>query len=231
MSRTQRLFDLLQLLRQHRYPVTGDKLAAELGVSLRTIYRDIKTLQHQGATIEGEPGLGYILRPGYLLLPLMFSEEEIEALVLGMRWVIKKGDIPLSKAAGTAFAKVAAVLPIELKMQLEVSSLLIGPGEVINSNKIDLPLIRQAIRTQSKVHLTYKDVNEIESIRTIWPFALAYFDNVRVVVAWCELRQDFRHFRFDRILDFSPIPIRYPKNRQALLKEWRQVEGIPVPQI
>lgn len=231
MSRTQRLLELLQLLRQHRYPIAGDKLASKLGISLRTLYRDIRTLQNQGANIEGEPGFGYILRPGYMLPPLMFSEEEIEAVVLGMRWVVKKGDAQLSNAAGTALSKVAAVLPIELRTQLEASSLLVGPGEVVNSNKVNLSLIRQAIRAQSKAHLTYLDLNEVESERTIWPFALAFFDRVRVVVAWCELRQAFRHFRYDRIIAFSITSICYPKSRQALLKEWRQIEGIPSPQI
>lgn len=186
MSRTQRLLDLLQLLRQHKYPVQGKQLATKLDISLRTLYRDIKTLQAQGATIEGEPGLGYILRPGYMLPPLMFSEEEIEAFVLGMQWVIKRGDSLLGSAACDALAKVAAVLPAELQTKLEFSSLLVGPGEVLLSNKVDLPTIRQIIRTQCKVHLTYHDLKGGDSVRLIWPFALAFFDHVRVVVAWCE---------------------------------------------
>ena len=111
MSRAQRLLDLLQLLHRHRRPVTGQSLADELGVSVRTLYRDIATLQAQGAHIEGEPGLGYVLRPGFLLPPLMFSEEELSALVLGMRWVADRGDGPLARAARDATAKIAAVLP------------------------------------------------------------------------------------------------------------------------
>lgn len=231
MSRAQRLLEILQLLRQYRYPVNGQELASKLNISLRTIYRDIKTLQQQGAPIEGEAGLGYVLQPGYMLPPLMFSEEEIEAMVLGMRWVVKNGDAHLRSAAMSALAKVSAVLPMDLKNQLESSSLLVGPTEIKDSTKVDLFLIRRTIRSQFKAHITYCDQKGLESNRTIWPFALAFFDNVRVIVAWCETRQSFRHFRYDRIKSFTPINVRYPKNRQSLLKEWRRIEGIPTPEI
>ncbi len=126
MSRTQRLFDLIQTLRRYRYPVSGKRLAEALGISLRTLYRDIATLQAQGASIEGEPGIGYILRPGFMLPPLMFSEEEIEALVLGSRWVARRTDKTLGLAATNVLAKIAAVLPEDLKHQLDFSGLLIA---------------------------------------------------------------------------------------------------------
>ncbi|MFJ5370897.1 helix-turn-helix transcriptional regulator, partial [Bosea sp. CER48] len=114
MSRAQRLLDLVQLLRRHRRPVSGRRLATELGVSIRTLYRDIVTLQGQGAPIEGEPGLGYVLKPGFMLPPLMFSEEEIEALVLGSRWVADRADGTLALAARDAMAKIVAVLPADM---------------------------------------------------------------------------------------------------------------------
>jgi predicted DNA-binding transcriptional regulator YafY len=180
--------------------------------------------------IEGEPGLGYVLQPGYMLPPLMFSEEEIEAFVLGMRWVAKSDDTLLSGAAYKALTKVAAVLPQNLRTQLEDSSLLVGPLEVMKTERVDLPLIRQAIRAQVKTHITYCDLADETTTRTIWPFALAFFNHVRILVAWCEKRQGFRHFRVDRLIAFTPTNIRYPKNRQALLKEWRQIEGIPSPE-
>jgi predicted DNA-binding transcriptional regulator YafY len=161
----------------------------------------------------------------------MFSDEEIEAMVLGMRWVVKKGDTQLRKSAMSALSKVSAVLPLDLKNQLEGSPLLVGPGDILDSEKVDLTLIRQAIRAQFKVHITYCDQKGDESNRAIWPFAIAFFDNVRVIVAWCETRQAFRHFRYDRIRLFTPMNIRYPKSRQYLLKEWRKVEGIPTPEI
>jgi predicted DNA-binding transcriptional regulator YafY len=229
MTRSHRLLDLLQLLRQHKCPVKGSLLASQLGVSLRTLYRDIRTLQEQGAPIEGEAGLGYILQSGYMLPPLMFSDEEIEALVLGMRWVSKRGDTPLSKAAYNALAKVAAVLPRELRPEIETSTLLIGPSNVIESDKVDLTHVRQAIRKQCKVEMIYYDLKEEKSVRTIWPFGLAFFDHVYILMAWCELRKDFRNFRYDRILSFSLTSTRYLKNRQALLKEWSQREGISLP--
>ena len=115
MSRAQRLLSLIQILRRHRFAVTGANLAEELGISLRTLYRDIATLQEQGVSIEGEPGMGYVLRPGFMLPPLMFSEEEIEALVLGARWVADRGDERLGAAAQNAVSKITAVLPGDLR--------------------------------------------------------------------------------------------------------------------
>ena len=129
MSRAQRLLDLIQLLRGYRRPVSGAVLAEALGISLRTLYRDIETLNAQGAQIDGEPGVGYVLRPGFMLPPLMFSEEEIEAMVLGSRWVADRADAALADAARNALAKIAAVLPPDLQDELDTSGLLIGPGK------------------------------------------------------------------------------------------------------
>ena len=226
MSRAERLLDLIQILRRHRHPVSGHALAKELGVSIRTLYRDIVTLQAQGARIDGEPGLGYVLRPGFMLPPLMFSEDEIEALVLGSRWVADRGDSRLGAAARDALAKIAAVLPADLRDELDTSTLLVGPGAPIAAGDAELASIRQAIRAERKLDITYRDVQDAETKRLIWPFAVGFFDRARVVVAWCELRQGFRHFRTDRIAALAPTDIRYPKRRQALLKEWRQAEGI-----
>lgn len=224
--RAQRLLDLIQLLRRHRRPVTGAVLAGELGVSLRTLYRDIATLQAQGARIDGEPGVGYVLRPGFMLPPLMFSEDEIAALVLGSRWVADRADTPLGVAARDALAKIAAVLPPDLRDDLDASTLIIGPGPVIAAGDIELATIRQAIRAERKLAIAYRDGHAADSRRTIWPFALAFFDRVRVVVAWCELRQAFRHFRTDRISALTLTDTRYPRRRQVLLREWRVAEGI-----
>ena len=226
MSRAERLLDLIQILRRHRHPVSGHALAKELGVSIRTLYRDIVTLQAQGARIDGEPGLGYVLRPGFMLPPLMFSEDEIEALVLGSRWVADRGDSRLGAAARDALAKIAAVLPADLRDELDASTLLVGPGAPIAAGDAELASIRQAISAERKLDITYRDVQDAETKRLIWPFAVGFFDRARVVVAWCELRQGFRHFRTDRIAALVPTDIRYPKRRQALLREWRQAEGI-----
>ena len=227
MSRAQRLLDLIQLLRGYRRPVSGAVLAEALAISLRTLYRDIDTLNAQGAQIDGEAGLGYVLRPGFMLPPLMFSEEEIEAIVLGSRWVADRADTALSAAARNALAKIAAVLPQDLKTSLDTSSLLIGPGNTIAAGDTELPVIRQAIRSERKLRIRYLDGKGRDSRRTIWPFALGFFDRVRVVVAWCEMREDFRHFRTDRIGKVQVTDKRYPRRRQALLKDWREREGIP----
>ncbi|WP_448188829.1 helix-turn-helix transcriptional regulator [Azospirillum sp. sgz301742] len=226
MPRAERLLDLIQILRRHRRPVSGHTLADELGVSLRTLYRDIAALQAQGARIDGEPGIGYLLRPGFLMPPLMFSEEEIEALVLGARWVAERADAQLGAAARNALAKIAAVLPDDLREALDASALLVGPGEPVAAGEADLADIRRAIRSERKLAIAYRDGAATETRRVIWPFALGFFERVRVVVAWCELRGAIRHFRTDRIAALTVTETRYPRRRQALLKEWREVEGI-----
>lgn len=222
MSRAQRLLDLIQVLRRHRRPVSGATLAEATGVSLRTLYRDIELLKAEGAHIDGEVGVGYVLRPGFMLPPLMFSEEEIEALVLGSRWVHQRADRALADAAANVLAKIGAVLPKDLRETLDDSGLLIAPGDPIAAGDAQLPKIRQAIRTERKIGLSYRDEKGADSKRTVWPFALGFFEKVRVVVAWCELREDYRHFRTDRIVTLSMTDKRYPRRRQAMLKEWRE---------
>jgi predicted DNA-binding transcriptional regulator YafY len=223
MARARRLLDLIEILRRHRYPVTGAALADELKVSLRTLYRDIALLQGQGADIEGEPGLGYVLKPGFMLPPLMFSEDEIEALVLGSRWVADRtADERLSAAARNALAKIATVLPADLRDTVDATALLIGPGALPTAGEIGLPEIRQAIRDERKVEITYQDAQGAGSARLIWPFAVAFFEHARIVCAWCELRRDYRHFRVDRIETLVSTEDRYPRRRHMLMKEWRE---------
>jgi len=221
MSRAQRLLDLIQLLRRHRRPVSGQVLAAELSISLRTLYRDIDALKAQGAAIEGEPGLGYVLKPGFMLPPLMFSEEEIEALVLGFRFVSERADVSLAAAAINALAKIAAVLPRDLRDGLETSGLIVPPGAPVPMGGVSLVQIRAAIRREAVAAIVYADQNGTTTERDIWPFGVAFFDSARVLVAWCLLGNDYRHFRVDRILAFEVRPQRYPRRRGALLKEWR----------
>ena len=139
MSRAERLLELMQVLRRHRRPVSGAALAREMCVSIRTLYRDIASLQAQGAHIDGEPGMGYVLKPGFMLPPLMFSEEEIEALVLGSRWVADRGDAELAEAARNVLAKIGAVLPADLRNELEGSTLLIGPATPSAAGDVELP--------------------------------------------------------------------------------------------
>ncbi|WP_077000779.1 YafY family protein [Variovorax sp. KK3] len=232
MSRAERLLSLMQCLRRHRQPVGGAALARELDISLRTLYRDIASLQAQGADIRGEAGVGYVLRPGFTLPPLMFSVTELEALLLGARWVAQRTDSELADDARNALSKIAAVLPADLRQSLDDSTLLIGPagagtdGTGGTSNQAHLPVLRRAIRLERKLRIGYLDLKGIESERTIWPFALGFFDQAHVAVAWCELRQEQRHFRVDRMTAVEVQEERYPERRQALLKAWRRKEGI-----
>ncbi|MCE8015265.1 HTH domain-containing protein [Halomonas sp. MCCC 1A17488] len=219
MSRTTRLLELMQVLRRHRRPVSGNALARELGVSLRTLYRDIASLRAIGAEIDGEPGMGYLLRPGLMLPPLMFTEEELEALALGLRWVGRRADDGLSLAAGDALAKLTAVLPGELRHRMQDSALWVGPGWE-RPQVVDLETLRRAIRRERKLHIDYRDQQGKRSSRLIWPFAIAFFESTRLVVGWCELRQAFRSFRTDRIEAASPLEERYPRARAVLEREW-----------
>jgi predicted DNA-binding transcriptional regulator YafY len=221
MSRATRLLDLLQLLRRHRYPVSGAELARELDISLRTLYRDIGALQAQGAHIEGEPGVGYVLRPGYMLPPLMLSQEELEALVLGVRWVADRGDARLGAAAQNALTKIVAVLPKDLADEIDTSGLLVVPSWSTPPSRIDLGDIRASIRSECRVEVRYTDLKEVTTDRVVWPIALGFFEHIRMVVVWCEMRQAFRHLRADRIISWTPMENRYPKRRAVLLKAWK----------
>ena len=217
----------MEILRRHRKPVAGAKLADELGVSLRSVYRDIAALQAQGADIEGEAGVGYVLKPGFWLPPLMFSPDELEAIVLGSRWVAKRAEGALSLAAKSALAKIVAVLPPEMRDEADGSPLIVGPGEAISAGEREIGLLREAIRRERKLTIAYRDAEGRESRRIVWPFALAYFDRVRVVAAWCELRESFRSFRIDRIATLEVGSERYPRRRATMLKAWLEAEGIP----
>jgi len=226
MPRADRLLELLDILRRHRGPVTGARLAEELGVSLRSLYRDIDVLRGRGAEIEGEAGFGYVLKPGFLLPPLMFSRAEIEALVLGSRWVARRGDAELAAAAANALSKIKTVLPEDLRNEADAAGLMVGPAEPVET-RIDIGRVREAIRRERKLTIAYQDKAGAASRRTVWPIALAYFDRLHMLAAWCELRVGFRHFRVDRIVALDIEEARYPRRRAALLKDWREGEGVP----
>jgi len=226
MSRASRLLELLQILRRHRYPVTGETLAHELHISLRTLYRDIDTLRAQGADIEAEAGVGFLLRPGFLLPPLMLSAEEIEAIALGVRWVAGRSDADLSRAAFNALAKISAVLPEDMRENLQTSGLMVSPlwadKQIQQAEDGHLRLIRQALKAERKLVMSYGDVHEAVTERIVWPVVLGLFDQTRMLVGWCELRKDFRHFRADRIRALSVDTARMPTRRLHLLKQWRE---------
>lgn len=227
MSRSARLLDLIQAFRRRRRPVTAARLADELGVSLRTTYRDIVTLTAQGAAIEGEAGLGYVLKPGFLLPPLMFGEDEIDALILGLRLVAARGDPTLQRAADDALAKIVAVLPREREEIAASSGLLAGPSAAPAAPHLGAirHAIRHAIRREEKLRFGYTDKKGVATTRTVWPVAIGFFEAAEVLAAWCETRRDFRHFRLDHIADAVGVGERYPRRRRVLLAEWRMADG------
>ncbi len=223
MSRSARLLDLVQILRRHRRPVSAARLAEELGVSLRTTYRDVATLQAQGAPIEGSAGLGYVLKAGYFLPPLMFDADEADALILGLRLVGERGDEDLTRAADNALAKIAAVLPSELEDVVVTGALMAGPGSAAAPH---LSTLREAIRGERRLLLFYTDKKGRASERWVWPVAIGFFEAAEVLAAWCELRADFRHFRLDRIVAAEAAAERYPQRRRLLVTEWRLRENL-----
>ena len=211
MSRAERLLELMQVLRRHRRPVSGQDLAAELGVSIRSLYRDIATLRGQGADIEGEPGFGYVLRPGHFLPPLMFSDDEIDAIILGLRFVARRGEADL-------VAKIEAVLP-EGRDGAAVNGLLAGPSA--SGEAALIAGIRAAIAAEEKLFISYVDKKGAASQRTVWPVVIGFFQGYEVMAAWCETRSDFRHFRLDRIRSLASTGQRMPRRHRVLLAEWR----------
>lgn len=227
MSRASRLLDLMQLLRRHRAPVTGPDLAQQLGISIRTLYRDIATLQAQGADIRGEPGIGYVLRPGFTLPPMMFSIDEIEALVLGSRWVALRGDARLAAAAEDAVAKIRSVLPAELRDSIDAATMTVPIVSPAQPPTIDVSALRAAIRHERKITIVYRDGDGKETRRALWPILLGFMERVLVVAAWCELREDYRSFRVDRILEIEASETRYPRKRKIMVEEWRARMDLP----
>ena len=220
MSKSQRLFDLMQILRRHRNPVSGNDLATEADVSLRTIYRDIADLTGIGAQIDGEPGFGYILQPGFLLPPLMFSEQEIQALALGAQWVSRQTDDEFALAARDAIAKIGAVLPSELQHKLDDNAFHVGRRPK-QPEAVDLRIVRRAMRDQHKLSIVYCNPKGVKTTRVIWPIGVAFFESRRIIAGWCEMREDFRSFRADRIEKIKLIARRYPGRRRDLVKQWR----------
>lgn len=223
MSRSARLLTLLEILRRHRGIVTGSELAQRTQVSLRTLYRDIEALRIQGVSIEGEAGTGYRVRPGWVLPPLMFDEDELEALILGMRWVGARTDPALAASARSALDRIEAVLPADLRHVFEQSALLVGPTmDPQEGTSLDLKLVREAIKNRHVVQLRYRDGKDATTSRIVWPVALGFFETTRVLAAWCQLREDFRHFRLDRIVSWTSLPGRYPGSRSALFERWKK---------
>ncbi len=220
MRRADRLLRLIQVLRRARGPVTAAKIAGELEVTVRTVYRDVASLIGNRVPVLGEAGVGYVLGEGFDLPPLMFTPDELEALMLGARIVQQRGDPSLSNAAVDAVAKIAAVVPKPLRPVLLDAPLMPPTCNRPLVERIDAALIRKALREQRKLHISYEDEKAAKTERIVWPIALGYLEDRRLLVAWCELRQAFRHFRTDRIDSASVLAARLPEHRDRLFKRW-----------
>ena len=227
MRRAERLFHLVQLIRGRRL-TTAAWLAQRLEVSERTVYRDVGELQHQGVPIEGEAGVGYRMRAGYDLPPLMFTTDEAQALVAAVRIAQPRLDAAMALHAEDALSKILAVLPAGARAAAESLALYAPNASVDDATKQRLALLRQAVAERCKLSLDYLDLNERASQRTVRPLACLHWDRVWTLAAWCETRQDFRSFRIDRIrrLDWLEQTFRDEPGR-TLADLWRHHGGNP----
>jgi predicted DNA-binding transcriptional regulator YafY len=221
MRRADRLFQIIQILRRTTRPVTAAALAVELEISKRTVYRDIADLMAQRVPIEGEAGVGYLLASGYDMPPLMLTPDEIEAVMLGAQWVAGRSDKILSNAARDVVAKIAAVIPERLRPFVLEPSVGAKPTIGEPEESIDTSILRSAIRNGVKLRLRYRSEAGEETQRTVWPVILGYAETNRLLVAWCELRQSFRHFRADRIIEAAMLEERNGLRQGELRRRWQ----------
>lgn len=222
MTRTQRLLTLLQILKENRYPVTAQTLSTKLDVSMRSIYRDIESLRYQGADIVGEAGLGYQLKTGLLLPPLMFDINELEALVLGLRWVQSNTDKELKDSALRAINKINAIVTPPHQAIIDQNTLFAPTNHFIDVDDNIAKELRLSLRDERKAKIDYQDGQKQLSSRTIWPIAIGYFRESQVLAAWCELRQSYRHFRLDRISAFHVLTDKLPYPKSYLFDRWKK---------
>jgi predicted DNA-binding transcriptional regulator YafY len=200
VRRADRLFQIIQILRRSRRPVTASQLAKELEVSQRSVYRDIADLVGQRVPIRGEAGIGYLLDRDFDMPPLMLTPDELEAAVLGAQWVAERGDAVLACAARDLISKIAAVVPKRLRPFVAEPSIGVPKSQAPAADGLDIARTRLWIRSGRKIRIRYKDEQSRATERTIWPTIIGYAETVRLLAAWCELRQGFRHFRTDRIV-------------------------------
>ena len=216
MRRADRLFAILQILRRKKMARAAD-IAAALDVSPRTIYRDIRDLMAHGVPIDGAAGVGYILRPGFDLAPLMFNQPQLEALVLGARIVEAWADPELASAAGDVIAMVRAVVPPGLGQPIDEMTLWAPDNHYSRTIQVDGAALRRAVRDKRKIRFGYRDGEDRPTERYVRPLALAFFGPVWLLAAWCELRQDFRVFRLDRMSGLRVLdePFRAERGKTA----------------
>ncbi|QUJ76271.1 YafY family transcriptional regulator [Sulfitobacter albidus] len=219
MTRTHRLFQLMQTLRRLPAPVTAASLVDELGVSLRTIYRDIDALRGLGAVIDGEAGFGYTLVEDAAMPPLSFDNGELEALVLGLREVSVIGDPALARSATTALAKLKARLPARQAHRLQHAVLDARRWQRPPEPGIDVQALREATWDEATITFQYADAQGRESRREADPLSIVYMQNSHMLLAWCHLRDDYRVFRLDRMREMSRTGSSFRPRRVGMLRE------------
>ena len=222
MQRINRMFEVIQLLRAATGPVKAEDLADQMEVSKRTIYRDIAALQARGTPIEGEAGIGYMMRRGYDLPPLNFDPEEVEALRVGLRMLMRTGDNSLQKAAERVCDKIDALHEDEEWLQVSPWG---APFDDPNKGCVSKAEIRDAIRNAKKLRLTYRDEEGNETERTIRPVGMIYHTECVMVGAWCEMRNSFRHFRSDRIWCLTTLEETFAEQAPTLRALWVEQHG------
>lgn len=222
MRRADRLFQIIQILRRSSRPVTAQEMAQELEVSPRTVYRDIADLIGQRVPVQGEAGFGYILEDSFDMPPLMLTPEEIEAAVLGAQWVMGRGDPALAGAARDLIAKITSVVPEHLRTVIAHPTIGVPPFPAPVPDSIDLARTRLWIREGRKLAMTYRDEKGTHSERIIWPVILGYFEATRILAGWCEMRQDFRHFRTDRIVTLRFLEDHHGLRPGELKQRWKR---------
>jgi len=220
MPRSDRLFDIIQALRSSKKPMTAAALAGELEVTPRTVYRDIATLQARRVPIEGAAGVGYVLRKGFDLPPLMFTIDEVEAIAVGARMLKRVKDPALQQAADSVLAKVSVVVPEGLRAHVADAHVYVSPGMAADAEGADLAEIRAAIRDSRKLFIGYADGQGRRTNRVIWPIAMAYYVDATLIGAWCELRADYRNFRIERIQSSKVLRERFDQQGGRLFREW-----------
>lgn len=220
MRRGDRLFEVIEILRRAKGPISAHSIGEELGVTKRTVYRDVAALIGQGVPINGEAGVGYVLEPGFHMPPLMLTPDEIEAVTLGVLWVQTRGEPELALAAEKLITKLEAVAPDKYRtsfLQPTVSVAPVAqPDEVLGAASI-----RLAIRRRKKITLKYSDNSGHKTHRVIWPILLGYRDTSRIIAAWCEMREGFRYFRTERIMEAEVLEDSIPRRMDLLRAEWR----------
>lgn len=222
MRRADRLFQIIQILRRSSRPITAQDIATELEVSPRTVYRDVADLIGQRVPIRGESGFGYILDDAFDMPPLMLTPDEIEAAVLGAQWVAGRGDPVLAAAARDLIAKITSVVPERLRPFIADPSIGTPPRSKTAPDTIDLGIVRSWIREGRKIRIDYRDERGQVSDRVIWPVIVGFFEQARVIAAWCELRQDFRHFRTDRLIAAEFLDETYAMRPGELRSRWKR---------